>query len=237
MGKKLVNPWTNLFNNDGIIADCDKTFFDKQKVTPHQYANSINIKNKDVDLTFDSLPDPYNGNPKSKVYCLCKNPGKPDKCFDGDNNFEKATINNLLLKSQSCFWAETIRNKCGKLHDGVEWLAKRTKRLKEILEGHPDIFFIEYFPYHSSKGFDFPKHLPSYDFSDALIKQAMQKGKLIIIMREKKGWFDRIDGLKNYHNLCFLKCAQGGYLTPDNIVREGTKNPLTIAEIKEYFKL
>lgn len=231
-----ANPWINVVKGENI-AECDLAYITNKYGSLSQFVNFINNKYEDADLTFDCLPDPYSGNPESKVYCLNKNPGKPDSCFNDVQSFNDATILNLLLESKSCFWAEHIRNKCGKQHDGVNWLAKRTNKLEKILGGHPDIFFVEYFPYHSTKGFKFPKDLPSYKFTDALIEQAMKEGKLIIIMREKKGWLDRIEGLKDYPNLYCLKCAQGGYLTPNNIVREETKNPLTIDEIKKYFKI
>ncbi len=231
---KTANPWMTIVEGENI-AECDKDKFPKNK-SAQQYADEINSKNIDVKLTFDCLPDPYNGNPESKVYCLCKNPGKPDSCFVGEQAFVDATIANLQLKSKSCFWAEDIMNKSGKPHEGVNWLAKRTKELKEILDGHPDIFFIEFFPYHSSKGFYFPSHLPSYDFTDELIEQAMRENKIIIIMRERRRWLKRIKGLADYPNLYILKSPQSGYLTRNNIVRLGG-NGITEDEIKKSFKL
>ena len=233
----VANPWLNLLKGNGIIAECDRAFFEQKRITPVQYANSINIKDDKVELTFDCLPEPYSGNPNSKVYCLNKNPGKPDSCFFNDKNFHDATLKNLRLEQDTCFWAETIKNKCGKLHDGVNWLQKRTKELSMILDEHPDIFFIEFFPYHSSKGFRFPDHLPSYSFSDALIKQAMMEKKIIIIMREKDRWLKRINGLKEYENLFILWCPQGGYLTSNNIVRYSSDITLTEKEITKYFQI
>ena len=233
-----TNPWMNITKDENIAA-CDRGNFPNNK-SAIEYADEINSMDDEIGLTFSCLPDPYNGNPESKVYCLCKNPGKPDSCFNCDEAYVNATINNLQLKSENCFWAEDIRNKCGKQHEGVSWLYKRTKELKMILGKHPDIFFIEYFPYHSNKGFIFPKHLPSYDFTDELIRQAMKEEKLIIIMREKKGWLDRIKDLKDYANLYWLKSAQGGYLTPNNIVRivkDGIEHHLSETEIIKYFKL
>ena len=235
---KTANPWTNIVKGENI-ADCDKDKFPKNK-SAQQYADEINGKYTDVELTFDCLPEPFSGNPESKVYCLNKNPGKPDACFKGDVAFDNATMDNLQLKSKSCFWAENILNRCGKQHAGVEWRSKRTKALEKILGGHPDIFFIEFFPYHSSKGFYFPSHLPSYDFTDELIRQAMRENKIIIIMREKVRWLKRIKELANYSNLYTLKSPQSGYLTPKNIVRidkNGIKHHLSDAEIKNYFKL
>ena len=242
INNSTVNPWYNIVkgDNDEIIAECDLAYITNKYGSLSQYVKLINKKYEEAVLTFDCLPEPYSGNPESKVYCLNKNPGKPDSCFNDDPSFNDATILNLQLKSKSCFWAENLKNRCGKQHDGVDWLKTRTNKLEEILNGHPDIFFIEYFPYHSSKGFKFPKDLPSYKFTDTLIEQAMKEGKLIIIMREKKGWLDRIDGLKDYPNLYCLNCAQGGYLTPNNIVRidkNGDKHHLSENEIKKYFKL
>ena len=236
------NPWLSITEGNVKIATCDVPFFEREG-SAEAYAQRINDKNEEVELTFDCMPDPFSGNPASKVYCLNKNPGKPDFCFKDDKAFMDATIKNLQLKSDSCFWAEDIKNKCGKVHAGVEWLRKRTKNLREILDCRPDIFFIEYFPYHSTKGFDFPRCLPSYDFSDTLIKQAVEEEKLIIIMREKANWLKRlkkiIPDIEQYENLYMLKCAQGGYLTQDNIVRinqNGEVRHLSDDEIRKYFK-
>lgn len=241
MGKndiKTTNPWTSIVKGENI-AQCDKDKFPKNK-SAQQYADEINGKNGDVELTFECLPEPFNGNPDSKVYCLNKNPGKPDACFKGDTAFDRATMDNLQLKSKNCFWAENILNRCGKQHAGVVWRSNRTKELEKILGCHPDIFFIEFFPYHSSKGFNVPDYLPSYDFTNELIEQAMKDNKMIIIMREKNRWLKRIKGLASYHNLYTLKSPQCGYLTLKNIVRidkNGIEHHLSENEVKIFFKL
>lgn len=224
--------WTSITEEN--VAACDSDFFDTFGGVS-AYAQMINDKYPDAELTFLCLPEPYSGNPNSNVYCLNKNPGAPDKCFSDDKEFEQATLKNLALKQETCFWANGIFNKCGKLHDGVKWLKQRTRKLEEILNRQPQIFFIEYFPYHSTKGFDFPAHLPSYDFSDMLIRQAIDKKKLIIIMREKAGWLRRIKEMGEYENLCYLHCPQGGYLTKDNIFRVNNGEQLTDEELKQYF--
>ena len=185
----------------------------------------INSQKQHPALDFSCLPDPFCGDPESQVYCLNKNPGKPDKCFIGDASFEKATKENLELKQTTCFWAENVKNECGKVHDGIEWLEKRTRELYNILGRHPNIFFVEYFPYHSSSGFDFPCNLPSYAFTDELVAQAMEEDKLIII----------IPGLENYKNLYTLKYPQSGYLTLNNVVKMDTGQHLTGDEVKQYF--
>ena len=230
----ITNPWLNITSDN--IAACDAEYFDSYGPVQEyeEYVNNINTK---VELTFSCLPDPFCGNPQSKVYCLNKNPGVPDPCFANCETYKEATLKNLRLEQDTCFWAEHIKNECGKVHAGVNWLKSRTKQIGQILHQQPDIFFIEYFPYHSTKGFDFPEDLPSYQFTNILIEKAMNEGKAILIMREKTKWLKRIKGLEDYPNLYSLKCAQGGYLTPNNIVRKGTHTTITVDEIKKYFKL
>lgn len=229
--KGITSPWLTITSDN--IAACDKAFFDSFGSLKDYERHVCNYSKKEVELTFDYLPDPFCGNPQSKVYCLNKNPGKPDPCFANDLAFRDATLKNLRLEQDTCFWA--ILNECGKYHAGVDWMKKRTKELEDILGRRPDIFFIEYFPYHSTYGFDFPECLPSYIFTDNLIKKAMEEEKTIIIMREKNKWLKRIPSLANYHNLYVLKYAQGGYLTKNNIIKYDTGQNLTDNEIKAMF--
>ena len=226
----MDNPWLKITKGNVKIATCDIPFFNKGG----SFAAYIKKKQK-VKLTFECLPDPFCGSPDSKVYCLNKNPGKPDPCFKGETAFENATLDNMQLKAATCFWAEKFPNKCGKLHDGVTWLKKRTMQLESILGRHPNIFFIEYFPYHSTNGFSFPKDLPSYAFTNELIIQAMSQNKLIILMREKKNWLNRIKDLDKYPLLVYLKENRGGYLTTRNLVWNQSGKFLTDDDIHMYF--
>ena len=67
-----------------------------------------------------------------------------------------------------------------------------------------------------TNGFSFPKDLPSYKYTDFLVKNAMKENKIIIIMRQKKKWFDRIKGLESYPRIITLKCPAGGWLSDNN---------------------
>ena len=230
---KKKNPWTNLTEGEMKIATCDVPFFEAM-----DGAEEYTKKNEKAQLTFSCLPDPFGGNPDSKVYCLNMNPGKPDASFEGVEAYAEATIKNLRLESETCFWAEGILNAEGMEHDGADWTRKYVKNpLLDILGCPPDIFFVEYFPYHSKSGFAFPEDLPSYAFSNDLIRQAMKDGKLIIIMRSEDKWLERIDELADYHNLCVLKNHQSVWVSPGNIVRYKSKEKLSEEEIKEYFKI
>ena len=177
------NPWLSITEGNVKIAECDVPYFER-KGSVEEYAKNIKLKDDEVELTFDCMPDPFSGSPNSKVYCLNKNPGKPDFCFKEDEAFLNATIQNLRLRSDSC---------SGQRISGI--------------------------------------------------KQAVKDKKLIIIMRERINWMKRlkktIPDIEDYDNLYTLKCAQGGYLTKDNIVHidnNGEERHLSDEEITRYFK-
>lgn len=177
----IKNPWLNISWSD-TVADVDKAYIKQHygsvKAFEEKYKSSgLNLQR--------CLPDPYSGNKNSKVYCLNMNPGEPDPCFYQHTEYEKRTQKNLRHDVKDCFWAEGLQGMCGKQHAGIDWMDKKMAGLTEILGRRPNVFFIEYFPYHSKKGFSFPEYLPSYEYSDELIREAIRQEKLIIIMRSK----------------------------------------------------
>lgn len=213
---KIVNPWTGI-SWKKTIADCDKVYFDKNYGSPASFVEFINSKYPSAEMTFDCLPEPFSGDINSPVYCLNINPGKHDPVFDCDKNFEKLTQLNLdPPKLRGTFWTRYLKNS-GKIHDGVLWLESKTAKLRKDIgvEDALNLFFVDYFPYHSTHGFSFPKDLPSYKYTDFLVKNAMKENK-IIIMRQKKKWFDRIKGLESYPRIITLKCPAGGWLSDNN---------------------
>ena len=230
MAKEVQNPWLNI-SWDNTIADSDKGFLvkvGKQKYVfdSKAYVDFVNSKDstskkdKPVEFTFDCLPEPFSGDVNSKVYCLNKNPGEPDPKFQRDPTLEKYTKDCLSHKLKGTIWTDKLRNSNGELHGGTQWLRSKTAELRKDLgigENNPNLFFIDYFPYHSSHGFNFPKELPSNSYRNYLVEKAMEEEKIIIIMREKQRWFDEIKGLESYGRLITLRCAAGGWLSKNNM--------------------
>ena len=199
----MKNPWTEI-NWKSTIADCDKTI-----ISPAYCVI------KGIDIT--NLPEPFSGNINSHVVCLNLNPGigKCDVCYTFDKAFLSETIRTLSQdlnspKTQDQYmWFIDIRCQKGVLHDGCEWWKKRTKDIAKAISPIPlNMFVIEYFPYHSQHSFSFPS-LPSDEYRNDLIDDALNKGKLIVIMRGERLWYgiqDRSIGqrLRNYPNLIVL---------------------------------
>jgi hypothetical protein len=273
----IQNPWTNISWNNPF-ADEDKNYsvkLGKQEFPfgSEDYIKAVNAKDEDntkknkkkVGLRFDCLPDPFYGDPESRVYLLGMNPGGPDYDFNKDNDRKgeyeencKAMLKHdirylnkpgLLYDSEDhtiiydpnkyneiindIFDNERIkefRDNKDKFplrpHVGDVWQWEMWKQLRKELKGrNPNVFSIEYFPYHSNSGFAFPEWLPSYKYRNWLIQKAMEEHKLIIIMRNEKSWYDiKFDGewnsLKDYPNKIFLRNKQRIWLTPGNFVWE-----------------
>jgi hypothetical protein len=84
---------------------------------------------------------------------------------------------------------------------GYQWW---NTRLKELIQevGRPNVLgkvmCIQYFPYHSKKFRQYSELLPSQAFSFYLVEQAMNQGKVIVIMRRKQVWPRHVAGLAGY---------------------------------------
>lgn len=223
----IPNPWTKLEPNkllqnnlippkSQVYANVDKDaiFVDIQK----NYPNLFN------DLRLDLYPEPFIGDPDAKIYLLNGNPGyvKGEEQFvQKSKNFCNAMKQNLDLKATSFLYLD--EEVCTYDNPGYQWWERHLRQLTNAIGRSPKIFNIEYFPYHS-KNLDNVKswikkenHLPSENFSDDLIKNAMNDGKIIVIMRLKDAWYNRIKGLNGYSNLIELCNPQSVYITPNNV--------------------
>ena len=162
---------------------------------------------------FDDLVVDENGIKKdSKRYSECM-----DRIFSG-KNLKDYKENRAAFSPRPHDGAVWQREMWGPMKKAIGEMEKREGKGKG--EGHfPNLFYIEYFPYHSAGGFDFPDSLPSYKYSNWLVRKAMEDHKLIIIMRKEELWYDRIDGLRSYENKLLLKNHQRVWFSPGNLCR------------------
>ena len=201
MTELIENPWLNISWGNSI-ADIDK-----------EYLAKLSCSKK---IQENTLPEPYTGDVRSNVYCLNLNPGDACVCYGSEpqlkEKFTEYTLQTLRHDIDENMWF-LLEGTAGQ-----KWWQQKTKKLREDKEGkNPRMFVIEYFPYHSVKGFRFPRELPSYEYSNHLIRQAMDKGKYIVIMRHRKEWLQRISGLEKYEKLVCLNNPQNPCLTKKNI--------------------
>lgn len=232
------------------------------------YVEAIKKQYPKSKLRLKCLPSPYSGSPDANVYCLNMNPGEPDSHFDKwpltANVYTSQSLENLKHNVQDAFWTDDmVADQQGNvsldndvfnsllgdkntvpgfyIHGGARWQRLKTKELWQSRGGQkPNIFFLEYFPYHSKHGFDFPDYLPSYDYRNALLEFAMDEDKLIIIMRSENKWYD-INGvgkrLKDYKKKILLRNCQGGWLSRGNMIQFVPDNKNDILTWKDIINL
>lgn len=210
----IENPWLNISWENGI-AEIDK-----------EYLTKFSCFEK---IQKNTLPEPYTGDVKSNVYCLNLNPGDACVCDDSEpqlkKRFEEYTQKTLRHEINYNMWFRL------KETAGYDWWQQMTKELCE----NPRMFVIEYFPYHTVKGTYFPRKLPSYEYSNQLIRQAMAENKYIVIMRHRKEWLQRISGLEEYERLAYLNNPRRPYLTKNNFKPGGPRANFDFEELQKQF--
>lgn len=75
---------------------------------------------------------------------------------------------------------------------------------------------VEYFPYHSVNYKHISRFTPSQLFSFEIVRQAILKEKIIVIMRSKNLWLEAVPELASYTYMT-LKSAQNVVISPQNI--------------------
>jgi hypothetical protein len=134
------------------------------------------------------------------------------------------------------FWIDDdLKCKHGGLHEGCEWWKNRTKMLRAEISNIPlNIFVLEYFPYHTRSTIKYPQ-LPSDEYRNQLLNDAMDANKLIVIMRGKRFWYDNSGVVgerlnKVYSNKIVLSNPRNPYFTNKSL---GTNWNKLIAELKK----
>ena len=218
MTELIENPWLNI-SWENSIAEIDKEYLAKFSCFKKIQKNT--------------LPEPYTGDVTSNVYCLNLNPGDACVCDDSEpqikKEFEEYTLQTLRHEIKDNMWfllKETA---------GYTWWQQMTEELRKYKKGkNPRMFVIEYFPYHTVKGAYFPRKLPSYEYSNQLVRQAMAENKYIVIMRHRKEWLQRISGLEEYERLVYLNSPRRPYLTKNNF-KPGPHANFDFEELRKQF--
>lgn len=211
----IKNPWNHLTKSSYHVAVCDE----KEIL----YFNNT-IKNANDKFHLELWPEPFMGNPNALVYLLNGNPGYmagKDELFAQDTVFQSLVKNSVVHNptrglDDFLYFNEIKCN--GEKHPGCEWWMKRTKQLRQVLGRNPRLFNIEFCAYHSKNANNIPEYLPSYEYTNQLVVNAINDNKIIIAMRMVNRWIARIPQLKNYPNLHRLLNSRNVCLTSGNVV-------------------
>lgn len=198
----VQNPWLNLPPESPYILEMDSECVNRYNTS----------RTKDTIINFESIPEPFIGNPQSAVLVLLGlNPGDSDEDWKArrDGELKKAMRDNLHHESQE--YPFYYLNPKFSWTAGAKWWRRRISELQRKT-GLGDatlaekLLVIEWFPYHSKKSaLKIKQVCESQNYSFMLANEMLEKNKLIVGMRSKKHWVE-VD--PRFSKVPFLSCPE-----------------------------
>lgn len=199
------NPWQNL-----------KPLY----VLPEDFAVLAGHRNYS-NLRLDTLPDQVIGGlDNAEVIFLLLNPGFDEKDITVNlalPQFVEANRRNLIDPYASPFYYFN-----GELNStgGYTWWRRIFNPLIEagVTEAmlSEKIMAIEYFPYHSKDWKELPQ-VPSQQVAFSLVRDAIERGKTIVIMRGKDKWLNAVSELASYDKVILHPNPRNVSISPRNV--------------------
>lgn len=189
-------------------------------VLPEDFAAIVHHKNYS-NLHLDTLPDQVIGGlDKAEVVFLLLNPGFDDKDITVNlklPQFIEANQRNLRDPFGSPFYYFS-----GGLEQtgGYAWWRRILNPLIEvgITEAmlSEKIMAVEYFPYHSKEWMELPL-VPSQQVAFNIVRDAIERGKTIVVMRGKDKWLNAVNELVAYEKVILHPNPRNVSISPKNI--------------------
>ena len=214
----MKNPWFNLTAKPPFVLDEDRSFLD-----------SFNSRHRGSvkEIILDEMPSPYIGNPEASVIFLNLNPGyvAGESASPIISRFREMAKANLLHQFFDYPFYPLDPTLEG-TPSGYRWFTQKFNPLI-IASGMSSralsqkIFLVEYFPYRSQKyGWD-SNFLLSQEYSIDLVKKAISRQAIVVIMRGEALWLSALPILREYSNRCTLHSPQNVTISENNLGEEG----------------
>jgi hypothetical protein len=173
-------------------------------------------------LRTDLLPEPVLGPHDARLVILNKNPTLDEadpELHHQDGPYREALLTNLR-SSLGQFPHVLPRRPFGTSHSGA-WWRPRLRQLIEAAGGGDQLasrlLAVEFHGYHAAGYHAIPVTLPSQLAAFGLVREALDRGALILVMRGRELWEVAIPELGDHPNVLHGKNPQSVYVTPDNV--------------------
>ncbi len=206
-----INPWPAVPGRSPYVLSCDVRKIKEYNEKAHEeHKVQLNV-----------LPEPFFGTTTAPVVLLALNPGfnNRDPKVHKDPRFQRLLRNNYSHgRSPFPFYFLNPNFESS----GREWWEKK---LKFLLDHHEftreklaqSLLCVQYFPYHSRR---FRKlELPSQEYGFGLVRSAITRGAVIVVMRSKKLWKKKVQELEGYPRAFTLKNPRNIVVSPGNCKR------------------
>jgi hypothetical protein len=192
----ISNPWCRLPQKEPFLLPEDADVV-------HKFNDSA----KDgLRLHLDLLPEPFLGRPDAPVVLLNLNPG-----YSSPNDVRDPSIgawNNLQHKPTPFPFYLLDPSETRAL--GYKWWNDKLKSLVQDVGRKAvaqSVLCIEYFPYHSRR-FGHAKlglTLPSQQYSFNLLRSALSRRAVVVVLRGRRHWLGAIPELQDYNQIYCLR--------------------------------
>jgi len=239
---KKKNPWkelsTSIENNNFNLIETHSLEMDNSIIDFFNRSQSDIYK-----LRTSMLPAHFTGNIlESKIVLLASNPGFVEKEVENfycNPKFIKMRIEDLTFAKKNF-----ISNDIERVSESPYWNQKLRWVIDEIgfENTSKNISLLQFNPYHSIKFKEIPKkyfqesnsnnYLPSQNYGFELLRNCISQGKLIVVLRSKKAWFNAVSELIEYEKkgrVITIKNKRQPTLSPNNFETENGYNQLITA--------
>jgi hypothetical protein len=210
VGSRADSPWRRLPQRAPFLLPQDKDIVMKFNESA----------NEDLKLHHELLPEPFLGNPEAPVVLLNKNPGysSPKDLTDHTPPASNTGAWSNLLHKRTAFPFYLLDPDQSRAL-GYKWWNNKLKSLIENCGRRlvaRSVLCVEYFPYHSRRFGHGELALPSQQYNFDLVRSAISRHAVIVVMRGKRQWFKAIPELQSYSRIYYLRNPQNPTISPKN---------------------
>jgi len=204
----MTNPWLDTPADAPFVVASDRDAVSKFNATAN-CASHIHT---------ELLPEPYLGRPDAPVLLLNLNPGyDPGDLEQHTDSYFGGKCRSNLSHEASDYPFYLLDPKVE--GPGRHWWRRRLKAPLADCGDHAvsqNVFCVEFFPYHSREFHHHRLRLDSQAYGFSLVRAAVTRGALMVVMRSKKLWFEAVPELENYPTLFELRNVRTPAVSPKN---------------------
>jgi hypothetical protein len=211
MNLEAKNPWRNFEASDQMVHENDRA--------------SVESHNSKVEPKYRFLlqlaPEPWIGSIDAPIIILYANPGATPANLLGEKEPNRKILELSLqnLRQEFSEFPHFFFNPTLKSEPGGRWFRKRFRELIEATSLErvaQSIATVEAAPYHSVNWKSPKTPIPTQEFTNDIVRNAIAKGALILRARHVKGWVKAVPELSQYANVIYPSSAQCAYVSANN---------------------
>ena len=208
----MKNPWEDFKISTEMIHELDRHSFElhNTKVEP------------DYRFLSQLAPEPWIGDTKANLLVLLANPGATrgdvsgvkQKGADIINQLSIANLNHSIKDYPHFFFNPILEGT-----DGHTWYKKRFRHLIEVTDAQnvsKKVLSCELVPYHSFSWKKPSVMPPTQSYTFEIVRNAIERGAIILIGRGKADWFKHVPELSKYKRYFQPASPQCAYISPKN---------------------